>query len=78
MVTFDTRFFIELFYQKEPHQLMKFKQLARIKGKVPTVVLHELYRITIKLDGKEVADIRYTSLIRTYNIVVLTENADTI
>lgn len=66
----DTRFFIEHFYSTDPQIQRKTKQklkelIERREGTIPTIVLAELVKITCEKRGREEADLRYTSVLRS-------------
>jgi predicted nucleic acid-binding protein len=62
--TYDTRFFIELFYSKDQTVKRKIEEKKRIKNKyVSTVVIHEIYNVTLTRQDREVAKTR-TALIK--------------
>ncbi|MFQ6126212.1 MAG: type II toxin-antitoxin system VapC family toxin [Candidatus Heimdallarchaeota archaeon] len=67
--TLDTRFFVELFGQKDPQQLRKLKDLAKIRSFVSVITLHELYKMFAETEGKAVAEHRVRLLQSTYTIV---------
>lgn len=64
----DTRFLIEHYYSDQnetKHKTTKkLKELVqRNEGILPTIAISEVINVTCEKRGKEVADIRYTSLI---------------
>jgi predicted nucleic acid-binding protein len=62
--TYDSRFFIELFYSKDQTVKRKIEEKKRIKNKyVSTVVIHEIYNVTLTRQDREVAKTR-TALIK--------------
>lgn len=66
----DTRFFIEHFYSEEPETKRKTsKKLRELRerkeGILPTMVIGEVVRVTCEKRGKEEAEARYLSLIRS-------------
>lgn len=66
----DTRFFIEHFYSDEAETRRKTsKRLRELRerklGILPTIVIGEVIRITCEKRGKEEADARYLSLLRS-------------
>lgn len=66
----DTRFLIQYFYSKQEEVKRKTSKklrelVQRKEGILPTIVISEVIRVTCEKRGKEVAEIRYTSLIRS-------------
>jgi predicted nucleic acid-binding protein len=64
----DTRFLIEHFYSDKTETrhktTKKLRELVqRNEGILPTIAIGEVINVTCEKRGKEVADIRYTSLI---------------
>lgn len=66
----DTRFLIEHFYSDDPY--VKAKTSKRLKeltqhseGIIPTLVLGEITKITCERKGKEEANLRYLSILRS-------------
>ncbi|RLI28099.1 hypothetical protein DRO58_02895 [Candidatus Bathyarchaeota archaeon] len=68
---FDTRFFIEYFYSKDPRRLGKLKGYLRsVKVRfVSAVTVHELYRIDLEKEGKDVARLRSEVLRRDFKLI---------
>lgn len=79
----DTRFFITHFLANTEDFKIKMKnkmaELERQRGIVPTIVLHETYKIIIDKFGKDVADLWFRSILKsnftiidlTYDIAIL-------
>ncbi|MBO3808328.1 MAG: PIN domain-containing protein [Candidatus Brockarchaeota archaeon] len=66
----DTRFLIEHFYSDDPDVKAKtskrLKELTQYsKGIIPTLVLGEIIKITCERRGKEEANLRYLSILRS-------------
>lgn len=66
----DTRFLVEHFYSDDPGMKAKtskkLRELARrSEGIIPTLVLGEVTRITCEKKGKEEANLRYLSILRS-------------
>lgn len=68
MPTFDTRFFVEFFGQKDPEKKKQLIHLASQGGRCSTITLHELYKLFSEIEGKEVAELRFNILRSTYEI----------
>lgn len=79
----DTRFFITHFLADTEGLKIKMKnkmaELERQRGIVPTIVLHETYKLIIDKFGKDVADLWFRSILKsnfaiidlTYDIAIL-------
>jgi predicted nucleic acid-binding protein len=65
---YDTRFFAEYFFSKDDQWLSTLRaSLADPGDKLISVVTqHELYRISLKTEGREVADLRSQTLRRDF------------
>jgi len=68
---FDTRFFIEYFYSKDPRLLGRLKGYLRsVKVRiVSAVTVHELYRIDLEKEGRDVARLRSEVLQRDFKVI---------
>ncbi|MCW4018910.1 MAG: PIN domain-containing protein [Candidatus Bathyarchaeota archaeon] len=68
---YDTCFFVEYFFSEDKELLRKFKQeLRSVKERMVSVLtVHEIHRINLKREGRDVADLR-SSAIRSDFIVV--------
>jgi predicted nucleic acid-binding protein len=57
---YDTRFFVEYFYSDDPEFVGKLKrELKSVKKRmVCTLTVHEIHRINLKREGKDVATLR--------------------
>ncbi len=69
--TYDTRFFIEYFYSSDSDLLRKFKEELRSvrERMVSAVTVHEIYRISLEREGREVAILRSEAIRRDFRIV---------
>lgn len=68
---YDTRFFIEYFYSNDAGFLRRLKEdLKTIKDRiVSTLTIHELHRINLEREGKEVANLRSETIRRDFNVI---------
>jgi predicted nucleic acid-binding protein len=68
---YDTRFFVEYFYSSDKGVLEKTrKELETMKHKfVSTIVVHELYRLSLEKEGRNAARMR-TDLLKSHLKVV--------
>jgi len=57
---YDTRFFIEHYYSKDEEALRRTKEEIRKTKRryISTVVIHEVYRLTLEREGRETAVLR--------------------
>lgn len=70
-VVFDTRFFIEHYYSGDARVLRKTKEeIRRNRGRcVSSVVLHEVYWLTLGCEGRETAVLRADLLEKDFRVV---------
>ena len=70
---YDTRFFIELLYQKDPARLNQLKEeLRQNKHRtVSTVTIYEQHRIDTHREGKTVATLRSEAIQRDFTVIPL-------
>ena len=67
---YDTRFFVEYFYSDDADFRGKLKEDLR-KGRnrmVSALTVHEIYRINLEKEGREVANLRAETIHRDFNI----------
>lgn len=57
---FDTRFFVEYFYSDDERTLTKLKEDLKSTRErtVSAVTIHEIYKIDLEREGREVAKMR--------------------
>lgn len=77
VLTIDTRFFITHFLANTDDLKLKTKKkmesLQRERSIVPTIVLHEVYKFFADLVGRDAADLRVGSILKSnFTIVDLT------
>ncbi len=71
--TYDTRFFVELYYSKEERTLSKIRAEKTRKEKyISTIVLHEIYKLTLAQEGRQTAQLRTTLLENDFKTVPVT------
>jgi predicted nucleic acid-binding protein len=70
-VVFDTRFFIEHYYSDDQQVLRRTKdEIRRNRSKfVSSVVLHEVYWLTLSTEGRETAVLRADLLEKDFRVV---------
>jgi predicted nucleic acid-binding protein len=71
---FDTRFFMEGYYASNDLQIKKLNEKIRsIKERfISSVVLHEIYQLTLRRDGREMARLRTNLLEQDYRVIDVT------
>lgn len=68
---YDTRFFVEYFYSSDSEFLSRLKEdLRSVRDrKVSVVTIHEVYRIDLEREGREVARLRSETIHRDFDVV---------
>jgi len=68
---YDTRFFVEYFYSVDSEFLSRLKEgLRSVRDrKVSVVTIHEVYRIDLEREGREVAKLRSETIRRDFDVV---------
>lgn len=68
---FDTRFFIEHYYSQNQQTLQKTKEAIRqTKQKyISTIVIHEIYQLTLQKEGRETAKTRTNLLEKDFKTI---------
>ena len=68
---YDTRFFIEHYYSQDQTTLQKTKeQLRQTKQRyISTIVIHEIYQLTLQKEGRETAKLRTNLLEKDFKTV---------
>jgi predicted nucleic acid-binding protein len=70
---YDTRFFSTLYYSKDERLLQKIREEKRRQEKfISTVVIHEVYRLTLQREGRETAVLRIALLKQDFKVVPVT------
>jgi len=72
---YDTRFLIEHYYSKDREVLRRLKEEIRKTREryISAIVVHEVYQLTLQLEGRETAILRTNLLEKDFRIV----NVDT-
>lgn len=67
---YDTRFFVEYFYSSDSGFLKRLKEdLRSVRDReVSVVTIHEIYRIDLEREGREVANLRSETIRRDFDI----------
>lgn len=68
---YDTRFFVESFYTSDPQLAKKLKEEFRsVKEKlVSSLTIHEIHRVVLKKEGKEVASLRSSTIRMDFQVI---------
>jgi predicted nucleic acid-binding protein len=73
---FDTRFFVAGYYS--PNEAQSKKMSEKIKSTkerfISSIVLHEVYQLTLRKDGREIAKLRTSLIEQDYEVIDV--NAD--
>src|SRR4030065_2537261 len=70
---YDTRFFVEFYYSKDEKLLKRLREEKRQPEKyASTVVIHELYNLTLEREGRETAVLRVALLKQEFKVVPVT------
>ena len=70
---YDTRFFVEFYYSTDEKLLPRMREeKKRPERYVSTVVIHELYRLTLEREGRETAKLRVALLKQEFKVVPVT------
>jgi len=75
---FDTRFFVEHYYSGDDKILQKTRELMRTTRRryISTIVIHELYTLTLQKEGRETAELRATLLEKDFKIIDVNPQID--
>ena len=68
---YDTRFFVEYFYSGDTGFLRRLKEDLRAvrERMVSALTIHEVYRVILEREGREVAILRSETIRRDFNVV---------
>ena len=68
---YDTRFFVENYYSPDPIIIKKLKEsLRKTKERyISAIVIHEVYQLTLRKEGRETAILRTTLLEQDFRVV---------
>ena len=68
--TYDSRFFVEFFYSKDQNLRRKIEEERRRKDKyISTIVIHEVYNLSLARGGREIAKLRATSMKKDFQAI---------
>jgi predicted nucleic acid-binding protein len=68
---YDTRFFAEYFYSADQQLVRKLKEELRLVNErmVSSLTIHEMHRVVLKKEGKEVAALRSSTIRRDFQVI---------
>ena len=71
---YDTRFFVELYYFKDEKLLERIKaeKQRRQEKFISTIVIHEVYKLTLQREGRETAVLRIALLKQDFKVIPVT------
>jgi predicted nucleic acid-binding protein len=71
--TYDTRFFIEHYYSKDPKVVdSTTREIHREKDKaISSIVVHEVYRLTLQREGRQAASLRAELMSKDFNVITV-------
>lgn len=80
MKTYDTRFFFEHYYSNDDRilELTKKELIAKEQKFISSIVVHEVYKLTLEKDGRSVAELRTKLLEKDFKIIVVDAKIATI
>jgi toxin FitB len=68
---YDTRFFAESFYTSDQQLAKKLREEFRLTAErlVSSLTIHEIHRLVLKTDGKDVANMRSNTIRRDFQVI---------
>lgn len=67
---YDTRYFVEYFYSNDEKRLQKMKaERNRRERYASAIVIHEMYRLALAKEGREIANLRKTTIEQEFKII---------
>jgi predicted nucleic acid-binding protein len=70
---YDTRFFADSYYSKDELLLKKIRAHRARKRYVSAIVVHEIYNLAIKREGRETAKNKVIHLIEEFQVIPVDE-----
>ncbi len=69
-VAYDSRFFVEFYYSKDRVLRQKMAEKKRLKDRyVSTIVIHEVYNLSLSQEGRDVAKLRAISMKEEFQLI---------
>ena len=67
---YDSRFFVEFYYSKDQTLRKKIIEKKRFKDRyISAIVVHEVYNFSLSREGREVAQLRATSMNEEFQVI---------
>ena len=67
---YDSRFFVEFYYSKDQALRRRIEEEKRRKDRyVSTIVIHEIYHLSLSREGREVAKLRAISMKKDFQVI---------
>jgi predicted nucleic acid-binding protein len=70
---YDTRFFAESYYSKDELLLRRIRLHRARERYISAVVVHEIYNLALSREGRDVAKIKTTDLLKEFEVVPVDE-----
>ena len=70
---YDTRFFVESYYSKDESLLRRIRLHRARERYISAVVIHEVYNLAISREGRDVAKIKITNLLKEFEVIPVDE-----
>jgi predicted nucleic acid-binding protein len=68
--TYDSSFFVEFYYSKDQALRQKMAEKKRFKDRyVSTIVIHEIYNLSLSKEGRDVAKLRAMSMKEEFQLI---------
>ncbi len=68
---YDTRFFVESYYSKDKSVRAKIRSHKARKRYISAIVIHEAYHLALSREGREVAKVKVTNLLKEFEVVTV-------
>ena len=71
--SYDTRFFMEHYYSKDPKVIgSTTREIRQEKDKsISSIVIHEVYRLTLQKEGRQAASLRAELMSKDFNVIAV-------
>jgi predicted nucleic acid-binding protein len=67
---YDSRFFVEFYYSKDQALRQKMAEKKKFKDRyVSTIVIHEVYNLSLSKEGRDVAKLRVMSMKEEFQLI---------
>jgi predicted nucleic acid-binding protein len=68
---YDSRFFMESFYSNDESTLRRIRKHKVLERYISAVVIHEIYRLALSREGREVARIKVANIKKSFKVVAV-------